>query len=544
MRSNNKRPIFGHRAFPHILFFFACLTAALLFTPPFLAAQDLPDDPGSSGDFGFGDFGFGDSGSADSGGFGFGGGRSSGLSLNIGGEISAGFSLFYHDFQNAESFKNIRLGDILSAKLKLFAAASSAQAVVNVKLVPVFDGTSPVEIDEAYLRAFFGPVTVEGGFRILSWGRADTFGPLDVINPLDYSDLTKLTDPLSIKISRPLFRAAWTLGSFSKLEGVFVPLFRGHEFAASGRWIPYALTGMYENVAAEIQKKATSYLTSIWMANLTTPGILGLLADRESYVRSKMEEWANSLRPEDLYPDTRTMEYAQAGLRYTTTLGPLDLGFQYFFGCLQRPAVTYSVDDDFLTPEDPLTPKDPTTNPKIKFDAIHINAFYNRYHQVAADFAVVVHGFNIRAEAGANITKDLDGKDGTVENPSIVWSLGFDRDLIWGINVNLQGTGRIRLFQNRLGTNPALECEAGSKLTSSRITGYLSRKFLRDELELKVSGLWGIEDKDFLIMPAVIFSRNDVRAEIAAGFFGGSKKGELGQYRDNSFLKLLLTYKF
>ena len=45
-------------------------------------------------------------------------------------------------------------------------------------------------------------------------------------------------------------------------------------------------------------------------------------------------------------------------------------------------------------------------------------------------------------------------------------------------------------------------------------------------------------------MPAVIWGRNDVSAEVSAGFFGGSKKGELGQYGDNSFLRLLLSYKF
>ena len=88
------------------------------------------------------------------------------------------------------------------------------------------------------------------------------------------------------------------------------------------------------------------------------------------------------------------------------------------------------------------------------------------------------------------------------------------------------------------------DCEAGTDLSSTRITGIVSRKFLRDELELKLSALWGIEDKDFLAMPAIIWSRNDVSAELSAGFFGGDKEGELGQYTDNNFIRVSLSYSF
>jgi hypothetical protein len=88
------------------------------------------------------------------------------------------------------------------------------------------------------------------------------------------------------------------------------------------------------------------------------------------------------------------------------------------------------------------------------------------------------------------------------------------------------------------------DMEAGKDISSTRITAILSKKFFRDELELKATGLWGIEDKDFLIIPAVIWSKNDVTAELAAGFFGGDRAGELGQYKDNSYLKVALGYSF
>jgi hypothetical protein len=245
------------------------------------------------------------------------------------------------------------------------------------------------------------------------------------------------------------------------------------------------------------------------------------------------EGFNNSLDSGGIYSETNTLQYAQAGMRFTATVGSSDLGFQYYFGRLPRPVISGFDPDAFFVY--PYT----TLNSEALIPIID----YNHYHHIGVDFARVVAGFNLRAEAGANITGDSDGTDGTIENPALVWSLGFDRDVFAGINLNLQGTGRVRLFHDKIGKN-RFDCEAGSDVSSTRITGIISRKFLRDELELKTTALWGIEEKDFLIMPAIVWSRSDVKTELAAGFFGGDKKGELGQYRDNGFVRISLSYSF
>ena len=497
---------------------------------------------GSSDNFDFGssdDFGFGDSGS-----FGFSGNTSPAFHFNIGGEVSAGITLFYDDFGSAEGFKNIRPGEIFSGSLSFDAGNSFAQGIIKLNLIPVFDGSSPITLDEAFLRAFFGPVTVEGGLRKLTWGKADSFGPLDVINPLDYSDLSKLSDPQSVKLARPMLHASWSIGAFSRLEAVFVPWFKGHEFDSSGRWTPIQVKGAYNLLAAEIEKKATAFFFPIYLANIGDGDIEDKLSARRAYLGNYITKWSSSFSLEDLYPDTHTLMYAQGGLRFTTSIRSSDLGIQYYFGRLPRPAVRIKIDNGFLSPGNPLMPMDPDTDPDIDTDAIIFDVDNNYYHQIGVDFARVIWGFNLRSEAGVNITGDLDGMDGAIENPAFFWSLGFDRDLFAGIKLNLQGTERIRLFNRKVNGDPALDCEAGSNLSSTRITGILSRKFLRDELELKLTGLWGIEDKDFLIMPGLIWTRNDVSAELSAGFFGGDKKGELGQYHDNGYIKIILAYKF
>jgi hypothetical protein len=277
---------------------------------------------------------------------------------------------------------------------------------------------------------------------------------------------------MSVKLARPLVRVSWGIGSFSTLEGVFVPGFRGHRFDLDGRWAPSQLKKIITNQ----QYKDQQY--------------------------------------------KKGLEYAQAGLRFATSIGSSDFGAQYYYGRLPRPALDIQA---MILPD----------------------MDYNSYHQIGVDFARVIAGFNTRAEAALNITEDLEGDRAAIYNPSVAWSVGFDRDTIAGINVNLQAVETIRLFHDKIGNNPmAIDTESGKDPTSTRLTLILSRKFFRDKLELKALGLWDIEDTGFLIMPGIVYSNNDVSVELRGGIFGGEREGELGQYRDNHFVKTILTYSF
>jgi hypothetical protein len=493
----------------------------------FAFSQEFTFDDESSNDFSF-DSGFGESDAADASAFG----------VKISGEISAEVKGFYDEMNSAGTIKNMELGDIFSGELNFSASGTAADAVINLKLAPVFDGSaSPLSIDEAYVRAYFGPVNVEAGIRKLSWGKADSFGPLDVINPLDYSDLSKMSDPRSIKIARPMIHASWGMGTFSRLEAVFVPFYKGHVFAGEGPWTPAEFSNKYASIEAALTAAVTSYVLS---SSLSLPDKLAFQGLHGAYLENEFRKILSPDNINDFYP-ANSLEYAQAGLRFTTTIASSDFGFQYYFGRLPRPVFTYSIDtSSLLFPSDAYYTKD--GHPYVNADSIHINIDYNYYHQIGVDFARIIAGFNVRAEAGANITKDPDGKDEEVYNPSLVYSLGFDRDLFWGININLQGTGSVRLFHSQIKTPQ--DVEAGKDMTSTRITAVLSKKFLRDELELKATGLWGIEDSDFFIIPALVWSKNEVSAELQGGFFGGDGKGELGQYRDNSYIKAILKYRF
>ncbi|MDR3238869.1 MAG: hypothetical protein LBT44_02120 [Clostridiales bacterium] len=400
-------------------------------------------------------------------------GRSS-FAVNIGGE--AGMTLLSYTDDLSKGLGNVKQPGEIDASLNFSAVGSFGEAVINLKLNT---GNLPniVSFDEVYARAWFGDFEIEAGMRKLTWGKADSLGPLDVINPLDYSELTSLDDIMNIKIANTMVHGSYRFGQFSKIEAVFVPVFEPWHFAKiGGRW---------------------------------TPSQFALIPA--------------ALIPNINIPNTESLGYAQAGLRFTTTAGPADIGFQYYYGYMGSPAMRFSLSGGYPS---------------------GLSLVYNPDHQIGVDWAQVLFGFNVRAELAANITSDLEGDDGAVYNPQLAWAFGFDRDLVWGINLNIQVTETVKLLYDKIADTPMMDTETGADATSTRFTGVLSKKFLRDELELRAAAMWGIEDGDFLIMPAVIWTKDAVALEVSAGIFGGDKAGQLGQYRDNTFIKVGMKYTF
>jgi len=400
---------------------------------------------------------------------------------------------------------------------------------------------TPLIMDEAFLRGFIGPVNIEAGLRKLSWGKADSLGPLDVINPLDYSDLRNISDLQAIKIARPLVHVTWNAGGFSKLEAVFIPNFAGHRFAQDGRWAAAQFTDM-SSVETGFSAIADEKIAAGGFGSMMNdPTIAGMVAGLFNNVRNNL---MNHLGSDFVsFPSTGGLDYFQTGLRYTTTVGPADIGVQYFYGNLFLPDFTIGGVDVFL---DDLIGNFTSLNLAYLGDPSLLSSQikYNRYHQIGVDYAQVLFGFNIRAEFAFHLTEDLKGDDGAVRNPFIGWSLGFDRDLFWGINANIQCNETVRLFDDKVGSNPILDCEADTNITSTRFTMRFSKNFFRDELESSATVIWDVENSDCYIIPGLIWTKGPMAAELSAGIFSGKETGDLGQYWENSFVKIGLKYSF
>jgi len=463
----------------------------------------------------------------------------SSASFKAGGEISAEATPFFNNFNDdnpfADSSWNVKLDlAFTSAHIDVYSIFNFNSDSINELWARSSDlkekNHTPLIIDEAYLRAYMGAVNIEAGYRKLTWGKADSNGPLDVINPIDYTDLINITDIRDRKIARPMLHITLNTGSFSKLEGVFIPNFTPHLFASEGRWMPSQYSNMIETTEKEIYKRLI-YAVSPYPGGTTMVN---------NIFASGMPDYSFE------FPDTSGIKYFQTGLRFTTTVKSTDLGFQYFYGNLFRPSYALSEKGINTFVSDVITKN--IMNPGINYTgnlsliAPQIN--YTRYHQIGVDYARVLFDFNLRAEAAINITEDIHGDDGALRNPFIAWAFGFDRNLFWGINANIQCTETIRLLNNKVGKNPVFDSEADTDITSTRISARLTKSFLRDKLESGITCIWDIEDSDYYLIPSLAWTEGNLTAKIAAGVFKGNKDGELGQYWKNNFVKIGLSVMF
>jgi len=477
---------------------------------------------------------------------------SSPSAVKVGGDITVEISPYARDFKKG-GMQEISILDMVSGTLNFSAGDSNIEAYAAFNLnadaieeiwdknPKIKDPTyTPLIMDEAYLKAYIGQVNIEAGMRKLAWGKADSPGPLDITNPMDYSDLRNITDVKAIKIARPMLHITWNAGSFSKLEGVFIPNFAGHRFDEEGRWQPSQAKNMRATVENGISSIAEKKFTPIVLSN---PALLPVF----NGIKENMQSSFNDLPV--TYPSTGALEYFQAGLRYTTTIGSADIGGQYFYGNFFRPSFTVAGVDDFL---DDLAggvlgaypPLTLNPNYQANTDLITPVIKYNRYHQIGLDYAQVLFGFNVRAELAFHITEDRSGEDGSVQNPFIGWSFGFDRDIVWGVNFNIQCNETVRLFNDKIGDNPILDAEAGTKAVSTRLTARLSKMFFMDKLECNATVIWDVENSDYYIIPAITWTEGSMSWKLSSGIFAGKETGELGQYWRNNYIKFGVTYSF
>jgi hypothetical protein len=278
---------------------------------------------------------------------------------------------------------------------------------------------------------------------------------------------------------------------------------------------------------------------------ISSPLIQGTATGYQAYTAAVLSAQMPALM-EAMYPDTGSLNYAQAGFRFSTSIGSSDLGLQYYYGRLGQPVLImggYAASLPGVLGQLAAATNETDVNTALA-GLVLPEIRYNPYHHIGLDYARVAAGFNLRAEAALNLTSDLDGDDGGVYNPALAWSLGFDRDLFWGLNLNLQANQSLRLFNGGVNSSPLLDIEAETPRTSTRITGVIIKRLLRDKLELRAAAVWGVEDEDFLITPAVTWTQSSLSFQCSGGFFGGSHDGQLGQYYENHFIKIGLNYAF
>lgn len=402
-----------------------------------------------------------------------------------------------------------------------YASSVDGRLAFDFGLYPDYEA----KLDEAWIHSFYGPFDVKAGLLRHTWGKADSSGPLDVINPKQLDNLS-ITDADAQKISQTALILGWSITPFTRLELAATPWFEANSLAMDGDW-----------AAAQVKE-----LTGM-MEMLAGSGLVGGIG-----VGAGVESGSGADAYAAFLPNTTNFKYVQAGARLTGTFASQDFGLQYWYGNMRTPRVALSAEFAAL----PMPPIPTSVFPLISYD---------RYHLVGVDWASVLVGLNLRAELAALLTEDLSGDDPSVANPQLLWSFGFDRDLFAGISLFMQADGLVRLMYDKISTDPLVpatmaamvpqlaplaqipaDFESQQNQTETRIMARLSRSFLRDELECNLTGLWGLEDGDFYLLPEVKLLKGDLSTSLGAGFFFGNKDGTLGQFYKNNWLRLSLKY--
>jgi hypothetical protein len=93
---------------------------------------------------------------------------------------------------------------------------------------PLRDGDATGELREAYVDLRFGKLDLRAGRQIIAWGRADGVNPTDILSGQDFGLLAP--DDADRRLGTTAARASYYVGDVSVM-GVWLPEFRGHEFA-------------------------------------------------------------------------------------------------------------------------------------------------------------------------------------------------------------------------------------------------------------------------------------------------------------------------
>src|SRR5574344_810678 len=246
----------------------------------------------------------------------------------------------------------------------------------------------------------------------------------------------------------------------------------------------------------------------------------------------------SSFSADDMYPDTNTLRYGQAGARITGTVGSFDWGASYYYGHYKQPSVDWS---SYIASA--------SSNGGESYELPTLA--YDQKQVFGLEAATVVGPFNFRAEGAYTLTDDVDGTDAWVHNNSVSWVGGFDIDLpINNVNVNIQETGTY-IINNDAITGSTYELydvdyDPTGCYTNDKLVCNISDSYLHDKLSTQATVMWGIERGDLIVMPKISYTVNSVLELSASGMYIWCKddNSEFAVWKNNSFANFGVTCKF
>ncbi|MFW5806854.1 MAG: DUF1302 family protein [Spirochaetota bacterium] len=358
-------------------------------------------------------------------------------------------------------------------------------------------------IDEAYIQLFYDNLDVEFGYLKTTWGTGDEVHVVDVLNPMDFTDFMN-PDYNDRKLAEKMVKLNIYTGPQGLLELAYVPVLGQDRYATEGRWRPYSFDALEE------------YLYEI----AAVPTNLFDKEDAKAVLAEITTEAATAAEPASLSD-------GQYGLRYSTSVGGVDLGAVYYFGFIREPAISVPETD----PED-----------------YHVG--FDRVNLFGLEFATVLSGFNLRAEAAYKMTEDFAGDDPEVHNHRIAYMGGFDRDLpVSSINMNIQAQGEYILHSDEVSDNGPADTDYDpgddEHYWTNTLVASVEDRYRNDTVIPQVDFVMTAETRDFLLRPGVEFVlADDASLNVRGSMFEGDEDTQFGRFDDNDHLEMSIEYAF
>ncbi len=436
-------------------------------------------------------------------------------------------------------------------KINLKYSTDAVSADVKFALSrDILDNYHEDVIDELTLESYFGNFVVQAGKMKVVWGKGDKLHAVDNFNANDYTDFI-IPDYIDRRIAEPMVRVLYNVpkdvGPFSssRFEFVWTPFMTADRYASSGKWVPAQVKTLKNQLTSlagekivkqgvEAEKAVADYAGSDTTEDESTEKYLNALALQSLY--TTMLSNSSSLA-DNLYPDTNQLKYMQAGARFTTTTGSLDWGVSYYAGRNKKASFDYSKRNSFVNTY--------LANGSADDDDKFID--YDFLQVFGLEAAKTFGAYNFRLEGAYNLTKDTAGDDPAIQNNSVAWVAGFDRDLpLSELNVNVQGQGKYILNHDKINDN-SYDTEYGTYENDIKLVVNISDSWNHGKVKPEVSAVYGFQHFDLIVMPKLTWYVSDGLEFCAKGMYMASYKTdrtEFAGWSNNGFVQLGAKYTF
>ena len=360
-------------------------------------------------------------------------------------------------------------------------------------------------IRQAYASFRFDAFDVEIGKKFVHWGKVDFLSPLDVINHVNL-EVPALGDLFEGPLADPLLHVTAYPTDELAIELVYVPFL-------------------------------APYLVTVDDLDIDFPG--------------RLLEIDLAFRYPEVQPFSEAAHSVHAAVSYSTFLADLQVSYSWF-----RDQI----------PDLDLSDVDERFGPPYVIEGTIVPA-YGRAHNIGFGASLGLDGWVISADVGAKFHQNnLDGSRIDIKNPEIRSVLQVDHPLTVG-EQQLFATGgvihRLVLFDETAWESDydrVLEFMIGSRAdeyllqdepSSWYVVSRLQTSFLREQLSVEATGVWGITEAALHLAPRVSYAITDTWSAAAGAnlwfTLDGPDSTKTGLLRrddakDNVFIQTTLRY--